>query len=79
MTQDDQHIVGEGHHVTKVGEVHSEKHSDWRAYRTPLRLALYAEATGGSMPGAQAPHCGVIAVPSAFLASTSLHRRRNHK
>ena len=47
------------------------------AYRMPLRLALYAEATIGEMPGAQAPHRGVIAVRSAPVASTSLRKRQH--
>ena len=66
------------HTPSEVSAVHQRRcHAAWddpgRAYRMPLRLASYAEAMGGETPGAQEPHCGVTAVPSAFVASTSLH------
>ena len=47
-------------------------------HRRPLVLALYAEATGGEMPGAQEPHCGVIVAPLASFASTRLHTNANN-
>jgi len=44
------------------------------AHRMPPRLASYDEAS--ERPGVQAPHSGVTAVPSAFVASTSLRGRQ---
>ena len=45
----------------------------------PLTSAVYADATGGEMPGAHEPHSGVITVPLANVARTSLHQRQHSR